>query len=137
MHADPLPRWSLMVASLSGAAIRAPLLAWSQARQHRLVDDGDDGSSTLLPAHATPAAPRVPHGFVQVNAEGMRIGESHPRAKLTDAEADTLYALHAAGTSYRVLALRFGISKSCAAGIVQGRRRGQAIERIKRVAVAV
>lgn len=50
-------------------------------------------------------------------------GDRHPAAKLTDAEVDVIHELHEAGTPYSALAAKFEVSKSCIAGILQGRRR--------------
>lgn len=66
---------------------------------------------------------------VRVNDLGMRIGEGHPRAKLTDAECEQLVKDrgpdHAPVMSYGQLATKWGISKASVRDILKGRRRGQ------------
>ncbi len=52
-----------------------------------------------------------------------QFGENHPRAKLTDAEVETIRSLHDQGMSYRELAKKFEISKSTAESICLFRRR--------------
>ena len=64
------------------------------------------------------------------NAGGMRIGQSHPRAKLMDDEVDLVHALLEAGLSLAKVAEKMEVSKSCVAHISSGRRRGQAVARI-------
>lgn len=63
--------------------------------------------------------------MVAVNDRGLRIGESHPRSVLTDAEVDLLLELRDAGLTLGVLAAKFDVSKGCVAKIVSGQRRGQ------------
>ena len=63
--------------------------------------------------------------LVAVNDQGRRIGEGHPLARLSDAEVDLIHELREAGMSYGELATRFGVSKSCIAHILTGRRRGE------------
>lgn len=72
---------------------------------------------------------------VALNAEGRRIGEHHPRAKLLDHEVDQVLALLESGLSYAQVALKFEVSKSCVAHIATGRRRGQPVGRLVRVSV--
>lgn len=62
---------------------------------------------------------------VAINERGLRIGEDHQCAKLTDAEVELMHVLRAEGWSYRQLALTFEISKSHARYIVKGRWRSQ------------
>lgn len=63
-------------------------------------------------------------GFRGVNGMGRVVGEYHGSAKLTDAEAQTIRDEYATGmVSYRVLALRFDVSKATVRDIVVGRRR--------------
>lgn len=76
--------------------------------------------------------------FVGVNDQGLRVGQDHQNAKLTDAEVELLLRLRAedrAFWSYRRLAEKFEVSKSAVRDYVTGRRRGQvAIEfRVVRV----
>lgn len=67
---------------------------------------------------------------VRVNERGLRIGESHPGAKLSDAEVELLLADRGdgpskGGMSLGALAKKWGLSKSGVKGIVDGKRRGQ------------
>ena len=48
---------------------------------------------------------------VAVNDAGLRIGEDHPNAKLTDAEVERIRSLHEDGMSYDTLAEKFEVSK--------------------------
>lgn len=64
--------------------------------------------------------------MVAVNDLGLRIGEDHPRAKLTDADVERLLALRGEGYGYKRLARIFEISASQVRRIVQGKHRGQA-----------
>jgi DNA-binding NarL/FixJ family response regulator len=57
-------------------------------------------------------------------------GQRHPRAKLTDHEVRLVLALVECGLRYRVIADKFEVSKSCVAGIAQGRRRVYFSERV-------
>lgn len=54
---------------------------------------------------------------------GLRVGESHQNAVLSDHEVDLLRDLRAQGLSLTQLALRLEISKSGVKGILDGRRR--------------
>lgn len=62
---------------------------------------------------------------VAVNERGLRIGEDHQCAKLTNAEVELMLELREAGWSYRRLAVAFEVSKSHARYIVKGRWRSQ------------
>lgn len=63
--------------------------------------------------------------LLAVNDRGLRIGESHPRAVLTDQEVGWLLELRSEGYSLAWLAGKFEISKSCAAKICRGQNRAQ------------
>lgn len=65
------------------------------------------------------------HRIVQVNERGLRIGEDHQHARLTDAECEMIRRLHEEGLSYKRLAEKFEVGKSTIADIVKFRRRGQ------------
>lgn len=70
-----------------------------------------------------------PTRFVAVNDRGRPIGESHPLAKLTDADIELIHWLHEEGLSYGQIAAKFDdgvtVSKSHVRDIIKGRRRGQ------------
>lgn len=70
---------------------------------------------------------------IQVNERGNRIGESNPRAELTDREVDQLLELRAEGYSYGWLARKFEVAKSTVQDWCSGRRRGQTVARVKEV----
>lgn len=69
---------------------------------------------------------------VRINECGRRIGESHHRAVLTDAEVGQLLSDREAGMSLAALARKWRISKSGAKDLVDGRRRGQVGPRVVR-----
>lgn len=65
---------------------------------------------------------------VKINDHGLRIGDDHPRAKLTDLEVDHLLELRESDPvywSYGRLAQAFDISKSQAGNICRGKQRSQ------------
>ncbi|NFV82111.1 hypothetical protein [Magnetospirillum aberrantis] len=72
---------------------------------------------------------------VAVNEAGLRCGEDHPGAKLTDSEVELIRQLRESGMSYGVLADKFDVSKSCIADICKYRRRGQFVLHEKKVRV--
>lgn len=72
---------------------------------------------------------------VAVNERGLRIGDSHPQARLTNREVDMLLNLRDEGWSYRQLAEKFDISKSAARKICRGISRCQTPVAYKRVHV--
>jgi len=77
---------------------------------------------------------------VFVNAAGKRIGQDHPKAKLTDADIDLIFDLHEAGLGYDRIAAKFddipgGISRATVRDVIKGRRRGQIPHATKRVLV--
>lgn len=63
---------------------------------------------------------------VGVNGAGLRVGEDHPNAKLTNCEVDLVRALHDSGMCYRLLAEKFEVSKSLIALICRCERRTEA-----------
>lgn len=93
--------------------------------------------------------------LVKINERGRRIGESHPRAVLTDHEVNELLmplleqraaviaacdglpkptidaALTVLGLSYRLLAEKFEVSKGHIAKIARGARRSQVASTIR------
>lgn len=62
---------------------------------------------------------------VAINEAGLRIGEDHQNAKLTNAEVDQIRALNESGIGYRRLAAMFEVSRSTIAMIVRCERRAQ------------
>lgn len=65
--------------------------------------------------------------FIAVNERGLAIGESHPRAVLTDQEVGWLLELREEGFSLSWLAGKFEVSKSCVAKICRGEHRAQTV----------
>ena len=76
---------------------------------------------------------------VMVNARGVRIGDGHHKAVLTDAEVAQLLADRGPeelpAMTYQQLAKRYGVSKGCVASIVSGRTRGLQGRTVARVRV--
>lgn len=72
---------------------------------------------------------------VKVNANGLRVGEDHPRAKLTDREVDRMRELHEEGVTITELSRMFEMSKGSVHDIVNCRRRAETVvgERVVRV----
>lgn len=62
---------------------------------------------------------------VAVNDRGLRIGEDHQRAKLTNAEVEMIRQLHVSGLSYRTLAEKYEVSKRTIAAICRYERRSE------------
>lgn len=62
---------------------------------------------------------------VGVNERGLRVGQDHQRAKLTNHEVELLLALRAQGWGYRRLAAKFEISKAQVRRICSGEARHQ------------
>lgn len=63
--------------------------------------------------------------IVGVNERGLRVGQDHQRAKLTDAAVEMIRRLHEEGLSYQVIAIKFDIAKSTVQDICTYRRRAQ------------
>lgn len=63
--------------------------------------------------------------LVAINEQGLRIGEDHHRAKLTDAEVERLRQLHEEGIGYRRLAVIFEVNPTTVRDIVKFRTRAQ------------
>ena len=72
---------------------------------------------------------------VGVNELGLRVGEDHVNAKLTNHEVDLLLELRGQGWSYQQLADKFDLSKSGARKICKGVNRCQQPSRFKVVHV--
>ena len=62
---------------------------------------------------------------VAINGRGLRVGEDHQNAKLTNDEVELVRELHKAGLSYKVLAAKFEVSKSLVAAICRWERRAE------------
>lgn len=65
--------------------------------------------------------------LVAVNERGHVVGQSHPRAVLTDHEVELLLELRDEGYSLGWLARKFEVSKGCVQGIVSGRNRSHVV----------
>ena len=64
--------------------------------------------------------------IVAVNENGRRIGEEHPRSKLTDAQVDRIRDLHEYhDMTYEQLAAMYQVPKTTIASICQYMRRAQ------------
>lgn len=68
--------------------------------------------------------------LVGVTSKGVRVGATHHRAKLTDADVDQIHALYEMGLSYRTIAEKFddipgGISRSTVRQIIKCQTRAQ------------
>lgn len=63
--------------------------------------------------------------IVGVNERGLRIGQDHQRAKLTNREVELLLGLREQGWGYRRLAEKFEISKAHTRRICNGEARHQ------------
>lgn len=71
--------------------------------------------------------------IVVVNSAGLRIGEDHPNAKLTDVEVEHVRTLHENGMAYALLAEKFEVSKWTIGRICRYERRAQTPAGVKRV----
>ncbi|KWW37668.1 hypothetical protein [Cupriavidus metallidurans] len=72
--------------------------------------------------------------IVAINERGLRIGEDHHHAKLTNMEAELIRKLHEEeGFSYRALAAKFEVSKSLVARICRYEKRNHSPARFKSV----
>lgn len=77
------------------------------------------------------ARPRTSR-LIAVNDRGLAIGESHPRAVLSDHDVGLLLELRDEGFSLSWLAAKFEVSKSCVAKIVRGEHRAQIVVGFRR-----
>lgn len=80
--------------------------------------------------------------LVAVNRKGHAVGETHHRAKLSDADIDLILELHDAGLGYARIAAKMdhvpgGISKSHVRYVCKAVYRAQTPERWKRAEVPV
>jgi predicted DNA-binding protein (UPF0251 family) len=74
--------------------------------------------------------------LIAVNAQGLRIGEDHPNAGLTNNEVELVRRLHDEGMQYADIAQRFEISKWAVGRICRYERRAQTVAGFKMVHVA-
>jgi hypothetical protein len=109
---------------------------WSSKRKVADLELSRDALAALMAPHTSRwFGPRM----VYLNERGNRVGESNPRAVLTDHDIDNLLELRAevneAGHpkySYNWLADKFECSKSAVQDYCTGRRRGQTPARVKK-----
>lgn len=74
--------------------------------------------------------------FVGTNDRGIRVGEYHQNAVLSDKEVDQVRDLHEfAGWSYREISRAYKTSKSCIAEICRYEKRNQTVFDWKKVVV--
>lgn len=71
---------------------------------------------------------------VHLNERGNRVGESNPRAEVSDHEVDLALQLREQGFSLGWIAAKFEVSKSCVQWWCNGGRRGQLPVKRKEVA---
>jgi hypothetical protein len=72
--------------------------------------------------------------IVGVNEAGLRVGEDHPRAKLTDEEVERMRAMHEQEhIGYRRLAKMFELSKRTVAKICRYEMRNQSAARYRTI----
>jgi hypothetical protein len=71
--------------------------------------------------------------LVVLNERGRPIGESHPRAVLTDHEVELVLELRGEGYSLGWLAKKFECSKGCIQAICDGRNRAHLVARVRRI----
>lgn len=69
--------------------------------------------------------------LVGVNERGLRVGQDHQRAKLTDRDVELIRGLHEDGMSYRKIAVKFDVSVMQVCYICTYRRRATAPTRFK------
>ncbi len=76
--------------------------------------------------------------LVGLTDKGSRVGETHHRAKLTDADVEQIFALREFGLSYRQIAEKFddiapgGIAKATVRDVLKFRIRAQVPAKFKR-----
>lgn len=69
--------------------------------------------------------------YVGVNEAGLRVGEDHPRAKLSDHDVDLILELHLTGMGYAEIANKFEVTKWAIGRICRYERRAQTVTRMK------
>lgn len=80
---------------------------------------------------------RLNRPLVGLSDDGRRVGETHHRAKLTDADVEQIVALHELGLGYRRIAAKLddivgGISRSTVRDVIKLRRRCSAAVKFRR-----
>ena len=73
--------------------------------------------------------------IVAVNESGLRIGEDHQNAKLTNSDVDLIRSMHEDGISYKAIAEKFLVSKWAIGRICRYERRAQFAVKFKRLHV--
>jgi hypothetical protein len=63
--------------------------------------------------------------MVAVNEQGQRVGESHPRARLSDAEIDLMFVMRKRGVPVAEIARWFGRNRSYVWRVLHHRKRNQ------------
>ena len=71
--------------------------------------------------------------MVAIGENNRRIGEDHPRAKMTNRDIELLLELRDEGWSYGQLARKFETTKSYVGEICRGRKRCQYPVRFKKI----
>lgn len=71
--------------------------------------------------------------LIAVNEQGLRIGEDHPNAGITNQEVEAVRQLHEDGMRYEDIAAKFELSKWAVGRICRYERRGQTVARWKTV----
>jgi DNA invertase Pin-like site-specific DNA recombinase len=73
--------------------------------------------------------------MVGVNERGLRVGEDHPKARLTDSDVELMRHMHEVdGVGYRRLATMFEVAKTTVRRICNYQMRCQPVAGFKRVA---
>lgn len=69
--------------------------------------------------------------LVGVNERGLRVGQYHQRAKLTDRDVELIRELREGGMSFRKIAVKFEVSAMIVCYICNYQRRATAAVRFK------
>lgn len=75
--------------------------------------------------------------FVPLNSLGIRIGQYHQRAKLSDHDVELIRQLAEQGICYKAIATKFEISWVTVGRICRFERRSQTIAKFKKLKVKV
>lgn len=70
--------------------------------------------------------------MINRNCKGYRIGESHPRARLTNADVELIFELRGEELSITEIAEKMECGRTTVYKIVTGKMRGQAIYQVTR-----